>query len=99
MPGEPTCRQAWDDLPGLVREVRFGRSVIEKKVSDRFSVWLVISNEIFQLLQFDIFELLAIIVTLELELQMLQEEGERVGLGGGYQPQPGGGQVGQELVC
>ena len=91
MPGEPTCRQAWDDLSGLVREVRFGRSVIEKKVSDRFSVWLVISNEIFQLLQFDIFELLAIIVTLELELQMLQEEGERVGLGGGYQPQPEGG--------
>ena len=59
----------------------------------------MISNEIFQLLQFDIFELLAIIVTLELELQMLQEEGERVGLGGGYQPQPEGGQVGQELVC
>ena len=51
----------------------------------------MISNEIFQLLQFDIFELLAIIVTLELELQMLQEEGERVGLGGGYQPQPEGG--------
>ena len=51
----------------------------------------MISNEIFQLLQFDIFELLAIIVTLELELQMLQEEGERFGLGGGYQPQPEGG--------
>ena len=31
---------------------------------------------------------------------MLQEEeGAIVGLGGGYQPQPGGGQVGQELVC
>ena len=32
-------------------------------------------------------------------IEMLQEEGARVGLGGGYQPQPGGGQVGQELVC
>ena len=31
--------------------------------------------------------------------EMLQEEGARVGLGGGYQPQPGSGQVGQELVC
>ena len=31
--------------------------------------------------------------------EMLQEEGARVGLGGDYQPQPGGGQVGQELVC
>ena len=28
-----------------------------------------------------------------------KEEGARVGLGGGYQPQPGSGQVGQELVC
>ena len=47
-------------------------------------------------LQFDIFEL-AIMVTSE--LKMLQEEGARVGLGGDYQPQPGGGQVDQELVC
>ena len=31
--------------------------------------------------------------------EMLREEGVRVGLGGGYQPQPGCGQVGQELVC
>ena len=31
--------------------------------------------------------------------EMLQEEGARVGLGVGYQQHPGGGQVGQELVC
>ena len=95
-------RQAWDDLPGLGREVRFGRSVREKKVSDMFSVRLVIRKEIF--LYFNK-------ISLNQQLrwpwtpspcaleEMLKEEGARVGLGGGYQPQPGGGQVGQELVC